>query len=431
MASSSRAIAVADAVGLTDTDIDNISTPVTPGDRFRTRPLRNDSAESSLDAAAASPNRAYAHPCSHHDSANYPNALPNTPPLKPAESRPRPVSPLGLANVRIRRSHHSSRLLQSPARAGHAARMRQLFEDASHEQQTLQPAHLPYPQLPNISAKASSSLARRGHVHCHSQQATSPVRRLESLCISTTLLPRPPPGFAKTSQQSSESWSDDSGYLIPGSRSKPNPKSIRASVLDDRIDKWLTGVSTPNGHEPYAKLPQPNTYPRPQFCQRSSSNFSEMASRSGQETIEAPLADTVTIRDVFHTHTESTIRPATPIRSYPRATNHHASSPDPDLQLSPLSPNVCIERGPSRYHSSRNLHTTAASPTKSPYATSKENATPPNNIPSRHPQRGSSGNGVQVSPCKIGIGTRFQHPSHSPHSSRGIRSRQLHPQPSV
>jgi hypothetical protein len=26
------------------------------------------------------------------------------------------------------------------------------------------------------------------------------------------------------------------------------------------------------------------------------------------------------------------------------------------VQLSPLSPNVCIERGPSRYHSPRNLH---------------------------------------------------------------------------
>ncbi|KAF5850648.1 hypothetical protein GGP41_010302 [Bipolaris sorokiniana] len=430
MASSSQAIAVVDAVSLTGTDTDNISTPVTPADRFRTRPLRNDSAESSLDAAVASPNRAYAHPCLHHDSANYPNALHNTPPLKPAESRPRPVSPLGLANVRIRRSHHGSRLLQSPARAGHAARMRQLFEDASHEQQTLQPAHLPYPQLPNISAKASSPLARCGHVHNHSQQATSPVRRLESLCIPTTLLPSPRPGFAKTSQQSSESWSDDSGYLIPGSRSKPNPKSIRASVLDDHISKWLTGVSTPNGHEPYAKPPQPNTYSRPQFCQRSSSNFSETASRSGQEALEAPSANTVTIRDVFHTRTESTIHPTTPLHSRPRDANNQVLSPDPDLELSPLSPNVCIERGPSRYHSSRNLHS-AASPTKSLYVSSKENATPPNDITSHHAQRGSSGGGAQESPCKIGIGTRFQHPSHTPHTSRGIRTRHVDPQSSV
>ncbi|EUC47856.1 hypothetical protein COCMIDRAFT_3165 [Bipolaris oryzae ATCC 44560] len=426
MTSSSRAIAVVDSVVLTSTDTDNISTPVTPADRFRTRPLRNDSAESSLDAAAASPNRAYAHPCPHHDSANYPNALPNTPPLKPAESRSRPVSPLGLANVRIRRSHHGSRLLQSPARAGHAARMRQLFEDASHEQQTLQPSHLPYPQLPNISAKASSPLARRGHVHSHSQQATtSPIRRLESLCIATTLLPGPPPGFAKTSQQSSQSWSDDSGYLIPGSRNKPNPKSIRASVLDDRISRWLTGVSTPNVHEPYAKLPQPNTYPKPQFCQRPSSNLSETASRSGQEALEASLADTVTIRDVFHIRTESTIRLATPPQLRPRAANNQVSFPDPDIQLSPLSPNVCIERGPSRYHSSRNLHNTA-SPTKSHYVSSKENAAP-TNTPSHHAQRGSA----QDSPCKIGIGTRFQHPSHTTHTSREIRTRRVDPQSSV
>ncbi|ENI09758.1 hypothetical protein COCC4DRAFT_36145 [Bipolaris maydis ATCC 48331] len=428
MASSSRAIAAVDTVGLTGTDSDNITTPVTPTHRFRTRPLRNDSAESSLDAAAASPNRAYAHPCSHHDSANYPNALPNTPPLKPAQSRPRPVSPLGPANVRIRRSHRRSPLLHSPARAGHAARMRQLFEDASREQQTLQPAHVPYPQLPNISAKASSPLARPGHVHSHSQQATSPVRRLESLCIPTTLLPGPQPGFAKTSQQSSESWSDDSGYLIPGSRTKPSPKSIRASVLDDRISKWLTGVSTPNGHEPYAKLPQRSTHPRPQFCQRSSSNFSETASRSGRETLEAPLADTVTIRHVFHTRTEPTMHPATLLRSCPRAANHQALFPDPDLQLSPLSPNVCIERGPSRYHSSRNLRT-AASPIKSPHV-SKENAASTNTLP-HHAQRDNSSTCAQVSPCKIGIGTRFQHPNHTSHTSRGIRTRHVDPQSSV
>ncbi|CAN9293970.1 unnamed protein product [Alternaria alternata] len=78
---------------------------------------------------------------------------------------------------------------------------------------------------------------------------------------------------------------------------------------------------------------------------------------------------------------------------------------DGGVQLSPLSPNVCIERGPTRYHSAR------TSPIKERRAMRyNENRDEDGGIGLAQTEAGVQDS--PLAPCKIGAGTRFQHPRH-------------------
>ncbi|USP82629.1 uncharacterized protein yc1106_09903 [Curvularia clavata] len=444
MVSSHRDVAIQPVPSI-DSQRGSISTPVTPDYRFRSRPLRNNSAKVSLQGHAppAPPNHAYAHPCCHGDSTNCQNARPATPPPKPLELTPGPSSPLGLANIRIRRPPHGSLLLQSPARAGHAARMRQIFEHASREQQPPQPTKpLLYPQLPNVSRKASPPLASMPN-YC--QQASPTRLPQQSLCMSTASSRagfRHAQAVFAMSEQSSESWSDDSGYLLTRSHIS---KLAPAFVPDDRITEWLTSVSTPDYEEHDAHV---QDYDAP--CRYSSSELSDNASsglaqqplesRPVKVTIEdvspgqgltytrdsVPLKPSFPLKELITDHV-STAHPTTPIHSYYSDAIHPLlSSANEVIQLSPLSPNVCIERGPSRYHSSRNTqYSNRASPsTKIQTTPSKENTAPRNSVHAKDPAQSTP---VPEAPCKVGVGTRFQHPRHAPNSGRGRWERRVEP----
>jgi len=286
------------------------------------------------------------------------------------------VSPTRTANVRIRRSKYGSTLSQSPARAGYATRMRQLFEDASrvdHDSPRL------YPQLPNISRKASVSPSKRPSV----QLGTAlPSYRPESLCLSTILSAADPSvsdvqaSHLYPSERSSGSWSDDSGYIVTNSRGQRCSFSVPPK---ERIYTWLADL--PNHERDVAKdQDQEVTLPQHQ-CQRPISGLHLLS--------ESSIAcDDPFVSDSSETHASapSPLQLPQDKAQNPLTTRHasdvckrldlnhqddtHTSTPNPraaakvtddeafyleegGIQLSPLSPNVCIERGPSRHHSPR------------------------------------------------------------------------------
>ena len=436
---------------------DKISTPVTPDQRFKARHLRINSVEPSPDGGVAlwPSDSTYRHPSSNNNYTDHGTAQLTAATPRPSESTQVLASPSRLANIRIRRSHHGSVLLQSPARAGHAARMRQIFEDASLEQQTPQTDRgALYPQLPNVSRRASSPTEHNGHAQNQTQRSSC-VRGPESLCTSTSSV-RPIPhrtqvSFTGVSEQSSESWSDDSGYFITGSR---NRSSTLTFAPNDRIAEWLTDVSTPQRDE-HSANGQEDYDISPGFCQHFPSDFGDNKSKSTKqpqtrrpvrlvdadpfltnEYIYGELGSSLPFSSLFGsipdpweipTHpppTNAATQPTVTIRPYPRhsPTKHDRTHSEGGIQLSPLSPNVCVERGPSRYHSSRNLRDNdRASPTKTRCGPLKENVTVD------HGEAKDDEHDTPTAPCKIGVGTRFQHPRHTARKGLGRWARRDEP----
>jgi hypothetical protein len=196
-----------------------------------------------------------------------------------ASAQPTPSTP---ANARARRTHHGSTLLQSPPRPGHSAGMRNIFQTASQHNT---PATL-YPQLPNVSRKASQPRGATSH------ELTAYV---PSLHQSDPLYPVAP-------SASSESWSDDTGYLVAGSRSRPSDPVIFPA---ERIAHWLSDVLDSDASDTSDPI---------SLLQRQSTRVT--VDKTDSRGIQTP------------------------------------SSKD-DTELGPLSPNVCVERGPSRHRSGR------------------------------------------------------------------------------
>jgi hypothetical protein len=422
-----------------------------------------------------------------------------------------PASPSKLANIRIRRCNNGSTLLQSPARDGHAARMRQIFEEAGREQHTPQvDKGVLYPQLPNISRKTSPP------PEYHTPQP-SPIRRPESLCMSTSSFQIKPQQLqVPASEPSSESWSDDSAYFIAGSRRRTTSNAV---CPKERITDWLVSVSASEWEEGfidpkdgdrcnsresmqytqpelddyftskdagYASSPHsenrkyyPPLHPTTQdpFIQNENSTCTSTSTSGGASLFKrnwspSDYATTPPISIPNTTQSTVIIRPH-PSPTKRRDTNTTASRPTPlhlttpqrsptktlileeegGIQLSPLSPNVCISRGPARYHHSLHRrsnadHTAAGTPppTKEHRTLSPSLLSPTREREGRlsrfrsnnslalklEPTREygqvvaqlkennagmmgrTDGKGKEAgnSPCKIGVGTRFQHPRH-------------------
>ncbi|CAO2657414.1 Nn.00g035400.m01.CDS01 [Neocucurbitaria sp. VM-36] len=329
-----------------------------------------------------------------------------------------PASPSRTANVRIRRSQHSSTLLESPACAGHAARMKQIFEDASCGYYTTQDhASALYPQLPNISRKASPPPFHTRSIQ-REAPGTPPDRPLAPLCLSMKDLPAAPrpelpgPNLSVLSERTSGSWSDDSGYFIADSRGQA---SAATTLSNDRIIDWLQKVSRVGSHatedsiadesdgnhefRPSAPssintqtLTTAESYEIDADAQHSdqplrtrgndpfiSDNSNSSASlllglRGDQEPFSLscyrnirPTNATDNYKRLNFSRAEAlclhsgadgpalttpSSTPLPPSQHNPTSTPVKHPAPNVDgTQLSPLSPNVCIERGPSRYHS--------------------------------------------------------------------------------
>jgi hypothetical protein len=385
---------------------------VTPSQRLRSirssRLLRINSAQPSPDGGILLGPSDATHTCSTTDNifTNHGLAQAFTTSSRVSDADALPASPSRLANTRIRRCNNGSALLQSPARAGHAARMRQIFEDAGREQHTPQiDKGVLYPQLPNISRKASPPPE-----HC-----PSPIRRPESLCMSNASYVRRPGSFCMStssfravpqvtrlpvSEQSSEAWSDDSGYFIASSRHRTTTHAV---CPRERIADWLEGVAACDGEglqyaqDDYFTSSSSGTYKTPTqdpFTQSSSTTTPSLFSRSHPK----PFSPQSTV--VIKSYPSRAILPRTPQRS--------PSKEEGGISLSPLSPNVCVERGPARYHRRSNADHTGTPGPSSYFEANVERPAAHFRVVSELKENGRG----RESPCKIGVGTRFQHARH-------------------
>lgn len=321
------------------------------------------------------------------------------------------ASPTRLANVRVRRSNQT--LLQSPARPSYTSRMRQLFEDASHGQSELQSnTDLLYPRLPNISRTAAPAVAKSPETDSLGlrNMPDIPQRyRPESLCPSTGLPPivtptnKTVPVCQQASQCSPGSWSDDSGYIVTHSR---DHRQSLALPLNERIYDWLFdladegsnslvgrderqfdsavvervratcdvngGSFKPNSSEtlstPDASIADklsmiaPSSVLDDPFANSGNSGcryrdplkigLARHRTETGQDVIDDSLqAYTMSLRESIDCVAEQEPQ----VSETQDGGNKADDAGDNDIQLSPLSPNVCIKRGPSRYHINRRL----------------------------------------------------------------------------
>ncbi|PSN70148.1 hypothetical protein BS50DRAFT_306596 [Corynespora cassiicola Philippines] len=97
-------------------------------------------------------------------------------------SRDPPRSPVPSANIGLHRSPRASLLLETPARPGHSARLRQLFENATLNSTSPSQRTAPlYPQLPNVSRTCSIASSKEG-------------RKSRHLSAPSTVTPKDPPG---------------------------------------------------------------------------------------------------------------------------------------------------------------------------------------------------------------------------------------------
>ncbi|ORY08740.1 hypothetical protein BCR34DRAFT_389907 [Clohesyomyces aquaticus] len=287
----------------------------------------------------------------------------------------RPLS-LRLANVGVRRSRHSS-LLESPARAGHSSQMRRMFEKANLGN-TLPSNNgvVLYPQLPNISRECS------------------PVARFEAHRKSRgPLLPRSGPNSgAETPEQlhspavsehSSESWSGDSDYLVTEHHvSHASPDSASHPFIDDWLSTLSDGDRSSQGSAfrlPFgiaSPVDENNTedvschshvHSTPSSVAMSQLSISGPSSRESRRRVSdrcltssefrrRQCADMAALQDRSKRLCPQTPPSGRATQSKPREVCTPRQSADLDdgsVELSTLSANVCVERGPTRRHSVR------------------------------------------------------------------------------
>jgi hypothetical protein len=332
---------------------------------------------------------------------------PRTPAQMIAPNSPQtPLRSRNSANIGCHRAQRSSVLLCSPARPGHSSKMKAIFEEARMAPTPSQnSSKVLYPQLPNISRSALPVTRVDQSESLRSNIAGNYPGLILQSPAAPSALPQNTPSCESpiaSSGHSSGSWSDDLGYINLDSRSRQSTESPQRLVLD-----WLTKVPTTAEYDedqsrtlvqdeglysaygmwdtPVLSLveehhsdsrrapPQTRRLHRQQdlcvdpFLNGDSNNRGvSIAQRDISDTCKRLYLDEV--------------KQSTPLT--PRGPNN-TSSPhakqtkdtiDSTVQLSPLSPNVCVERGPSRYHTSRSSPTKLpVTPTRACADTTKEN----------------------------------------------------------
>jgi hypothetical protein len=290
------------------------------------------------------------------------------------------------ANTRVRRAQYGLALTQSPARAGHSVRMKEIFGGAEyHGGNSL------YPQLPNISRRvASLPLDNAGEDDKASRNSTPSSTELSSDSASLPqAIARPAqefPGASKLcigeSVGNNDSWSDDTGYLDASS----STRSSRINQLPaERIHAWLQTISDCDAVRNHDNdvCTSPLT---------SISAAAKKATRSAFESGQSPLSimdhpldrhnqhvddhddeqdlslgTNLGIDTASHgsTHSRPEHCPDTSMSSstFVLSTRKKESSKFPAgksdedvVDIKPLSPNVCVERGPSRHHLTPKVH---------------------------------------------------------------------------
>ncbi|KAK1909416.1 hypothetical protein P3342_011495 [Pyrenophora teres f. teres] len=305
--------------------------------------------------------------------------------------------------------------------------MRQIFEDAGRGNQTQHPNRdTLYPQLPNISRKASSppehNATGEGQPPHH-----SPIHRPESLCMSTKSF-RPVPyqlhaECTAVSEASSESWSDDSGYFIAGSRTRSSNAAVPPR---ERISNWLLNVSPsePDHATEVAEseIDSLKSSPEPLPWEYHDDTLQSYTSHPNGATSQLDPF----VEDNHKLKRHSLFNSKRVLLDNPNATHsivtirslsHNPISPKPTIlddggvELSPLSPNVCIERGPTRYHSAHR-NSPLPSPIQERHPAQARRHGFQENLATELTLDSPRGRKNTLAPCKIGVGTRFQHARH-------------------
>jgi hypothetical protein len=155
------------------------------------------------------------------------------------------------ANSAIRRTPQASSLVSSPPRPGHSACMRQIFHVSSIGRALPRNNEsVSYPLLPNLSPTPSP--VKQNNQTCQAlKQSKVPLPTTE---VHLTV-PVQERGESPTPlSSSSESWSGDSGYFIPGAAARDHhkirPQSRAFSRSSQHIDQWLSSVSPEDGLSP-------------------------------------------------------------------------------------------------------------------------------------------------------------------------------------
>jgi hypothetical protein len=387
------------------------------------------------------------------------------------------ASPTKTANIRVRRSDYGTTLLQSPARAGYASRMRQMFTEAGGNHASQVTGNELYPQLANVSRKASPPLIR-SPTQIMVPRATiggSTGHCVESLRLSavlpTALLSRDEaqPAVHDLSEHSSGSWSNDSGYLVTQLRSRdfsftvpPNerihtwlldvPNEARDLASEDNVEANVSleqsaeGISLVLGtmyrdedglfSDPceldtcQTQGPGLQATRNDTFMCSSEARYPPAPSRQNRQRAGAVATDSdeLTRSNAFevgrrfaldhnaHIHTPTMQQnPHTPHHSeHDSSMQSHTTQSqileEGGIQLSPLSPNVCVERGPSRYHSPRKPRDTnrIATPGKAQASSHFHSPGVKENIVLG--QQGAACIANPVAPRSNRLGTRFRRP---------------------
>jgi hypothetical protein len=302
--------------------------------------------------------------------------VPRTPGSSRRVSPPRTPWSSQRANIGIRRTCQNSVLLGSPARPGHATRMRQLFEDARLEDALSHHNHgvVLYPQLPNICRPCPSASRMRT-----SRPSLLPLSRQESPILSiqvSELNSTAPPKIGPLLRASvrspslSESWSGDFDYLV----TEPLPPAPSPPAFSRPIKDWLVSLDDSFSHksnsafnaqeisdmesflpgqkktESYRLNESNNRPPLPTFLRDGDPSLRVSSSLDPFRPFDDNL-------NSFLSGNNGSNSPSSPIedntnqrKTIPRSSPQQV--PDTDdggIGLSSLSPNVCIERGHSRY----------------------------------------------------------------------------------
>lgn len=262
--------------------------------------------------------------------------------------------------------------------------MRQIF-DVNRQRQENQ--DVIYPALPNVSRQllprekrlVTDSPTSHYRYHCTRQ---SP--HLNQAVVQDN--PTSSQATANNDQASSETWSDDSGYLVSDGECVSTTTSFVA-LSDGKVNYWLSApydntfesneenMSEHTAQSDYLPgLRQPVTPDKTIFGEDVPSNTANMNPRRSMLGTQAHRHASDTYKrielaslDVQQAgQTLKLIDTSMQLGAEQLKTTHHrqASTPacrDPGLgepQLSPLSSNVCVERGPSRYNASGRAHVT-------------------------------------------------------------------------
>lgn len=334
--------------------------------------------------------------------------------LEPALHRTPPATPLWSttsANVGRRRLHNSV-LLRSPARPRYTTRMKQMFEDAGSVNNILPDDRIAlYPQLPNISRAVTPSPRASKH---RGRSMNTPGGGPGSLLPPNEPL-SPVAKYrqfhrAPTSRESSGSWSDDSGYIHLSSHSRP---STASESSEHRIHNWLATVSQADDDTQEAcmatsldtdqvirKFATPvesqKLFEQPELCRDTAGTLPDpFINRYDGDGVSSKAESSVATEDFYRLplliqsqrhisdvckHLDfgksqtSAQENALPTHSTPGTFQRFGVEPqfvpedrgEGGIELSPLSPNVCIERGPSRYHSASNKRPSRSPEKRSP-----------------------------------------------------------------